>query len=94
MTDAPKLSPQQEMEMAERAAAIVNDQAFRRAVNLVNRMYYDAWCATAPDDVAQRELLFAKAHVLDDVVTQLAAVIGTGKITAAQLAAAGSHPVR
>lgn len=94
MNEVPKLSPQQEMEMAERAAAIASDPAFRRAINLVNRMYYDAWCATAPDDVAQRELLFAKAHVLDDVVTQLAAVIGTGKITAAQLAAAGSHPVR
>lgn len=94
MTDVPKLTPQQELEMAERAAAILKDPAFVRAVNLVNRMYYEAWCATTPEDVAGRELLFAKAHVLDNVVTQLAATVGTGKITAAQLAAAKDHPVR
>ncbi|HJQ13082.1 MAG TPA: hypothetical protein VJ840_18765 [Gemmatimonadaceae bacterium] len=80
--------------MAERGAEVLKNPAFVRAVNLMQNAYTDAWRATATDDTAARELLFVKASVLDEIVSQLGAIIGTGKITAAQLAAMPVRPLR
>jgi hypothetical protein len=77
-----KLTEQRTIELADSASRIVRDPAFKRAVALVNEMYWEEWRNTAPGDAESRERLYQKALCLDDVVTALARVIGDGKVTA------------
>jgi len=76
-----KLTEQRTVELADNASRIVSDPAFKRAVNLVQEMYWEEWRNTAPGDTESRERLYQKALCLDDVVFALAKVIGDGKIT-------------
>ncbi len=89
-----KITQQRTVELADNAARIVSDPGFKRAVAMVNEMYWEAWRNTAPGDTESRERLYQKALCLDDVVTALAKVIGDGKITADTLSRAKVAAIR
>lgn len=53
---------------AEAAQRILNDPAWQEAVESLHRFYYDSWRNA---DKAEREVIGARADVLDDVIREI-----------------------
>lgn len=80
------MTKEQEVERGRQAAAILESQAFREAVDALEKAYTDDWKNTPAPDAAGRERLYVALQVSRDFVSQLVSMVASGKISAQQLA--------
>ncbi|MFL9934233.1 hypothetical protein P0D88_34800 [Paraburkholderia sp. RL18-103-BIB-C] len=80
------MTKEQEVERGRQAAAILENPAFREAVEALEKTYTDDWRNTPAPDAQGRERLYVALQVSRDFSAQLVSMIATGKISAQQLA--------
>lgn len=61
----------------------LNDEIVKMAFGALEKGYADAWKTSA--DAAQREMLFAKVSVLQDLQSAFRSVVDNGKVTKAKV---------
>lgn len=80
------MTKEQEVERGRQAAAILENPAFKAAVDALESTYADDWKNTPAADAQGRERLYIALQVSRDFVAHLVAMVASGKISAQQLA--------
>lgn len=81
------MTREQESRRGEQARRLLDDPLLQEAFATVGNALRNAWAATADDATAERERLWLMLRLLERVRAHLTAVLETGKLAAAQLAA-------
>lgn len=79
------MTKEQEIERGRQAAAMLESDIFRTAVEALGAEYVRAWMESPSADVEGRERLFLALQVSRDFVAHLQSMISSGKISAQQI---------
>lgn len=79
------MNPQQVVDRARQAQAVLENPAFRDAIDKVKEQFFEQWCATAANAVEERERLWAHIAVLGNVEAALRAAMGNGALAKVDL---------
>jgi hypothetical protein len=78
---------EEESRRGEQARRLLDDSLLQEAFATVDAALREAWAATADDATAERERLWSMLKLLGRLRAHLTAVLETGKLADAQLAA-------
>lgn len=79
------MTKEQEVERGRQAAAILENPAFKEAVDALEKTYTDDWRNTPAADAQGRERLYVALQVSRDFMGHLVSMVASGKISAQQL---------
>lgn len=79
------MTKEQEIERGRQAAAMLESEIFKTAVQRLEAEYVRAWLDSATPDTEGRERLYIALQVSRDFVANLNTMIASGKISAQQI---------
>lgn len=85
MTPNEKLTPQEKVARAQEAQRLLEHPLMREAFANLRANYFEAWTATPPDKVNDRDGIYHANRVLSDVEAHLRIVVTHGKVEQAQI---------
>jgi hypothetical protein len=85
MIQPEQLSKEQKIQRADEAKRLIEHPLLREAFANLKLNYFEAWTATAPEKVNERDAVYHAARVLSDVETHLRIVMSQGRIERAQI---------
>jgi hypothetical protein len=86
MTENEHLAPDQKVNRAEEARRLLEHPLLREAFANLKLNYFEAWTATPPEKVNDRDAIYHMNRVLADVETHLRVVVSHGRIERAKIA--------
>lgn len=85
MIQSEQLTKEQKIQRAEEAKRLIEHPLIREAFTNLRLNYFEAWTATPPEKVNERDAVYHAARVLSDVEAHLRIVISQGRIERAQI---------
>lgn len=85
MIPSDQLTKEQKIARADEAKRLIENPLLREAFANLKLNYFEAWVATPPEKVNERDAVFHAARVLNDVETHLRIVMSQGRIERAQI---------
>jgi hypothetical protein len=80
-----KLTKEQKIQRADEARRLLEHPLIREALANLRLNYFEAWVATPPDKVNERDAVYHAARVLNDVEAHLRIIVSQGRIERAQI---------
>jgi hypothetical protein len=80
-----KLTKEQKIQRADEARRLLEHPLIREALANLRLNYFEAWVATPPDKVNERDAVYHAARVLSDVEAHLRIIVSQGRIERAQI---------
>lgn len=81
-----QLTKEQKVLRAQEAQRLLEHPLLREAFANLRLNYFEAWTATPPEKINERDAVYHAARVLSDVESHLRVVISQGRIERAQIA--------
>jgi len=75
----------QEQGKGEKAKAILENEAFKDAMNMIKATYFDAWSNSLPNDRETREHCYNMFQAVKDLEGNLNSVLKTGEFASKQI---------
>jgi hypothetical protein len=94
MTRPDEVQLHNDVNRAERARALLDNDVLVEAFATLERSYLDAWRTTHVDDTAAREKLFLAVNIVAKVRDQLAKVVADGALAQRELKELADQIVR
>jgi len=85
MTPQNQLTKEQKISRSEEAKKLLEHPLLQEAFANLRLNYFEAWTATPPDRVNERDGIYHAARVLEDVQAHLRIVVTHGRIERAQI---------
>lgn len=85
MIEQNQLTKEQKVQRAEEAKRLLEHPLLREAFANLKFNYYEAWLATPPEKVNERDAVYHAGRVLADVEAHLRIVVSHGRIERAQI---------
>lgn len=85
MIQVEQLTKEQKIQRAEEAKRLLEHPLLKEALANLKLNYFEAWVATPPEKVNERDAVYHAARVLADVEAHLRIVVSHGRIERAQI---------
>lgn len=85
MIQPEQLTKEQKIARADEAKRLLEHPLLREAFANLRLNYFEAWVATPPDKINDRDTVYHAARVLSDVEAHLRIVMSQGRIERAQI---------
>lgn len=80
MTDPKTLTDAEKMALGAQAKAILDNPAYKLAVEKVEKAMFEAWKSSNPEESEGRERLYQHVHVLRSLTAALNEILGDGMV--------------
>ena len=80
-----QLTKEQKIQRADEAKRLIEHPLLREAFANLRLNYFEAWVATPPEKINERDAVYHAARVLSDVETHLRITMSQGRIERAQI---------
>lgn len=90
MSDTKNLTDAEKAALGAQAKAVIENPAFKLAVEKVEHSMFEAWKNSAPGESEGRERLYVHVHVLRSLQAALNEILGDGKIAKEKMISAAA----